>query len=143
MHSVASQTKCTTWPRRSFVPVSWNQPVLTGDVNRAGSDAGPGSHSQTPAPGEVLASVQFGDVRKSCAKPRRRKKLRFIHASPYGVAKVFGHYITVNYRGELRPLRLLGDWDSTTNRPGRGLEFVTRKVTHQVAASNAATQRNS
>ena len=64
--------------------------------------------------------------------PQTRDARRSTPARPYGVAKVYGHWITVNYR-ESYDLHAIAASSSTTSRPRRGLEFVTRKITHGVA----------
>ena len=94
---------------QSFVPTSWTQPVLTAEFTArrrhppAGGDP-PGQPGDPLLPGLVAARCSA-----RCARRRRTRRTPFYPRSPYGVAKVYGHYITVNYRESLRPVRLLGD----------------------------------
>src|SRR3989304_501417 len=88
----------------SFVPASWDQPMLTGEYNAQGVT-------------RALEAVR-------AVNP----KIRFYQASPYGVAKVFGHYITVNYRESYNLFAVSGILFNHES-PRRGIEFVTRKVT--------------
>jgi GDPmannose 4,6-dehydratase len=116
---------------QSFVPVSWNQPVLTGDVTGLGvirmleaiRRHRPGARFL-----QASSSEMFGKVQES----PQTEKTAFYPRSPYGAAKVFGHYITVNYR-ESYGLFACSAIGFNHESPRRGLEFVTRKVTHQVA----------
>lgn len=116
---------------QSFVPVSWNQPVLTGDVTGLGVIRvleAIRKHSPQAKFLQASSSEMFGKVRE---KPQT-EKTPFYPRSPYGVAKVFGHYITVNYR-ESYNLFACSAIGFNHESPRRGMEFVTRKVTHQVA----------
>jgi len=115
----------------SFVPTSWNQPVLTGDV------AGLGvirileavrKHRPQAKFLQASSSEMFGKVRET----PQTEKTPFYPRSPYGLAKVFGHYITVNYR-ESHSIFACSAMGFNHESPRRGLEFVTRKVTRQVA----------
>jgi GDPmannose 4,6-dehydratase len=116
---------------QSFVPVSWNQPVLTGDVTGLGvirvleaiRRHRPGARFL-----QASSSEMFGKVQEA----PQTEKTAFYPRSPYGAAKVFGHYITVNYR-ESYGLFACSAIGFNHESPRRGLEFVTRKVTHQVA----------
>ena len=76
------------------------------------------------------------DVRQGAARCRRRETTPFYPRSPYGVAKVYGHWITVNYR-ESYDLFACSGILFNHESPRRGLEFVTRKVTDGVAAHQA------
>ncbi len=116
---------------QSFVPTSWNQPVFTGEVTALGVtrllDA-----IRIVDPEirfyQASSSECFGKVRES----PQNEKTPFYPRSPYGVAKVYGHWITVNYResyGILACSGLLFNHES----PRRGLEFVTRKVSYGAA----------
>jgi len=116
---------------QSFVPTSWTQPVLTGDVTGLGVlrilEA---LHKHCPKAKflQASSSEMFGKVQES----PQTKKTRFYPRSPYGAAKVFGHQITINYResyGMFACATICFNHES----PRRGLEFVTRKVTYQVA----------
>jgi GDPmannose 4,6-dehydratase len=116
---------------QSFVPVSWNQPVLTGDVTGLGVirilEAIRHHHPQAKFL-QASSSEMFGKVRET----PQTETTAFYPRSPYGVAKVFGHYITVNYR-ESYQLFACSAIAFNHESPRRGLEFVSRKVTHQVA----------
>jgi GDPmannose 4,6-dehydratase len=116
---------------QSFVPVSWNQPVLTGDVTGLGVirilEAIRHHRPQTKFL-QASSSEMFGKVRET----PQTEVTPFYPRSPYGVAKVFGHYITVNYR-ESYQLFACSAIAFNHESPRRGLEFVSRKVTHQVA----------
>jgi GDPmannose 4,6-dehydratase len=116
---------------QSFVPVSWNQPVLTGDVTGLGVIRileAIRRHRPKAKFLQASSSEMFGNVRQT----PQTEKTPFYPRSPYGVAKVFGHYITVNYR-ESYGLFACSAMGFNHESPRRGLEFVTRKVTHQVA----------
>ena len=116
---------------QSFVQTSWNQPVFTGDVTALGVtrmlDA---IHIVNPQIRfyQASSSEMFGKV----VEVPQRETTPFYPRSPYGVAKVYGHWITVNYResyGMHATSGILFNHES----PRRGLEFVTRKITHHVA----------
>jgi len=116
---------------QSFVPVSWNQPVLTGDVTGLGVIRileAIRKHQPKAKFLQASSSEMFGKVRET----PQTEKTPFYPRSPYGAAKVFGHYITVNYR-ESYGLFACSAMGFNHESPRRGLEFVTRKVTHQVA----------
>jgi GDPmannose 4,6-dehydratase len=116
---------------QSFVPVSWNQPVLTGDVTGLGVIRvleAIRKHRPQAKFLQASSSEMFGKVRET----PQTEKTPFHPRSPYGVAKVFGHYITVNYR-ESYGLFACSAMGFNHESPRRGMEFVTRKVTHQVA----------
>ncbi len=116
---------------QSFVQTSWNQPVLTGETTALGVtrilDA-----IRTVDPGirfyQASSSEMFGKV----LEVPQREETPFYPRSPYGVAKVYGHWITVNYR-ESYDLHASSGILFNHESPRRGLEFVTRKVTHGVA----------
>jgi GDPmannose 4,6-dehydratase len=116
---------------QSFVPTSWTQPVLTGDVTGLGVlrilEA---LHKHSPKARFLQASTSemFGKVHES----PQNEKTRFYPRSPYGAAKVFGHQITINYR-ESYGMYACATICFNHESPRRGLEFVTRKVTYQVA----------
>jgi GDPmannose 4,6-dehydratase len=116
---------------QSFVPVSWNQPVLTGDVTGLGVIRileAIRRHRPTAKFLQASSSEMFGKVRET----PQTERTPFYPRSPYGAAKVFGHDITVNYR-ESYGLFACSAMGFNHESPRRGLEFVTRKVTHQVA----------
>jgi len=116
---------------QSFVPVSWNQPVLTGDVTGLGVIRileAIRRHSPKAKFLQASSSEMFGKVRET----PQTEKTPFHPRSPYGVAKVFGHGLTVNYR-ESYGMFACCAMGFNHESPRRGLEFVTRKVTHHVA----------
>ncbi len=116
---------------QSFVPASWSQPVLTGDVTGLGVMRvleAIRKHQPKAKFLQASSSEMFGKVRET----PQTERTAFYQRSPYGVAKVFGHYITVNYR-ESYNLFACSAISFNHESPRRGLEFVTRKVTHQVA----------
>ncbi len=130
MHSVQPD-EVYNLAAQSFVPVSWNQPVLTGDVTGLGVMRvleAIRKHRPQAKFLQASSSEMFGKVRET----PQTEKTPFHPRSPYGVAKVFGHYITVNYR-ESYGLFACSAIGFNHESPRRGLEFVTRKVTHQVA----------
>ena len=116
---------------QSFVQTSWSQPVFTGDVTALGVtrllDAirivDPDIHFY-----QASSSEMFGKV----VEVPQRERTPFYPRSPYGVAKVYGHWITVNYR-ESYGLHAVSGILFNHESPRRGLEFVTRKITHEVA----------
>jgi GDPmannose 4,6-dehydratase len=115
----------------SFVPASWDQPMLTGEFNAQGVTRVLEAIRQVnPAIRlyQASSSEMYGKVREI----PQTELTPFYPRSPYGVSKVFGHYITVNYResyGLFACSGILFNHES----PRRGLEFVTRKVTDGVA----------
>ena len=124
---------------QSFVQTSWTQPVLTGDVTALGVTRmleavrafNPEARFYQASSSEMYGKVQA--VPQSEDTP-------FYPRSPYGVAKVYGHWATVNYResyGMFAASGILFNHES----PRRGLEFVTRKVTDGVARIKLGLQR--
>jgi GDPmannose 4,6-dehydratase len=115
----------------SFVPASWDQPLLTGDFNSMGVTRLLEAVRQVD-PGvriyQASSSEMYGRVREV----PQTEMTPFYPRSPYGVSKVFGHYITVNYR-ESHGLFAVSGILFNHESPRRGLEFVTRKVTDGVA----------
>jgi GDPmannose 4,6-dehydratase len=115
----------------SFVPASWDQPMLTGEFNSQGVTRCLEAIRQVDTSirfYQASSSEMFGKVRQV----PQSEDTPFYPRSPYGVSKVFGHYITVNYResyGLYACAGILFNHES----PRRGLEFVTRKVTDGVA----------
>jgi len=116
---------------QSFVPISWSQPVLTGEVTALGVtrvlDA-----IRTVDPTirfyQASSSEMFGKVRET----PQNEDTPFYPRSPYGVAKVYGHWITVNYR-ESYDLFACSGILFNHESPRRGLEFSTHKVTYGAA----------
>ena len=116
---------------QSFVQTSWNQPVFTGDVTALGVtrllDAIRIVNSNIRFY-QASSSEMFGKV----VEVPQRETTPFYPRSPYGVAKVYGHWITINYR-ESYDLHASSGILFNHESPRRGLEFVTRKITHHVA----------
>jgi GDPmannose 4,6-dehydratase len=116
---------------QSFVPTSWTQPVLTGEFTALGVtrllEAVRLAHPEARFY-QASSSEMFG---KALETPQR-ESTPFYPRSPYGVAKVYGHWITVNYR-ESYGLYAVSGMLFNHESPRRGLEFVTRKVSHGVA----------
>lgn len=116
---------------QSFVPTSWNQPVLTADVTGLGVTRileAIRKHKPDAKFYQASSSEMFGKVQEI----PQTEKTPFYPRSPYGVAKVYGHWITVNYRESYNIFACSGILFNHES-PRRGLEFVTRKVTHTVA----------
>jgi GDPmannose 4,6-dehydratase len=115
----------------SFVPASWDQPMLTGEFNSQGvTRALEAVRQVNPSIRfyQASSSEMFGKVREV----PQTELTPFYPRSPYGVSKVFAHYITVNYR-ESYDLFAVSGILFNHESPRRGLEFVTRKVTDGVA----------
>ena len=115
----------------SFVPASWDQPMLTGEFNAQGvTRALEAVRHVDPSIRiyQASSSEMFGKVREV----PQRETTPFYPRSPYGVSKVFAHYITVNYRESYNLFAVSGILFNHES-PRRGLEFVTRKVTDGVA----------
>lgn len=116
---------------QSFVPVSWSQAVLTGEVTALGvtrlletiRSVNPGIRFY-----QASSSEMFGKV----LEVPQTETTPFYPRSPYGVAKVYGHWITVNYRESYDIFACSGILFNHES-PRRGLEFVTRKITDGVA----------
>jgi len=116
---------------QSFVPTSWKQPILTGDVTALGVTRmleAIRMVDRTIRFYQASSSEMFGHVRET----PQRETTPFYPRSPYGVAKVYGHWITVNYRESYNMFAVSGILFNHES-PRRGLEFVTRKVTDGVA----------
>ncbi|MCY3834342.1 MAG: GDP-mannose 4,6-dehydratase [Chloroflexi bacterium] len=116
---------------QSFVPTSWNQPVFTGDITGLGvTRMLEALRTVNPAIRfyQASSSEMFGKVREVPQK----ETTPFYPRSPYGVAKVYAHWITVNYR-ESYDLFTCSGILFNHESPRRGLEFVTRKVTYHAA----------
>ena len=121
---------------QSFVPASWSQPILTGDVTGLGVTRVLEAVKKFKKDArfyQASSSEMFGKVRQTCGQQTPQSEETPFHPrSPYGVAKTYGHYITVNYResyGIFACSGILFNHES----PRRGLEFVTRKITDAVA----------
>jgi len=116
---------------QSFVPTSWNQPVLTGEFTGLGVTrmleavrvVNPKARFY-----QASSSEMFGKVRET----PQNELTPFYPRSPYGVAKAYGHFLTVNYR-ESYDLFACSGILFNHESPRRGLEFVTRKISYGVA----------
>jgi GDPmannose 4,6-dehydratase len=124
---------------QSFVQTSWTQPVLTGEFTALGvtrmleamRKAAPEARFY-----QASSSEQFGKV----VETPQRETTPFYPRSPYGVAKVYGHWITVNYRESFGLYAVSGILFNHES-PRRGLEFVTRKISDGVARIKLGLQR--
>jgi GDPmannose 4,6-dehydratase len=124
---------------QSFVPTSWNQPVLTGEFTGLGVTkmlesmryASPRARFYQASSSEMFGKVQ--EVPQS-------EKTPFYPRSPYGVAKAYGHFITVNYRESYGLFAVSGILFNHES-PRRGLEFVTRKISDGVARIKLGVQQ--
>jgi GDPmannose 4,6-dehydratase len=115
----------------SFVPTSWSQPVLTAEFTAVGVTRLLDAIRQVCPKArfyQASSSEMFGKVRET----PQRETTPFYPRSPYGVAKVYGHYLTVNYRESYNLFACSGILFNHES-PRRGLEFVTRKITEAVA----------
>lgn len=124
---------------QSFVPTSWDQPILTGEVTALGVTrmleairiVNPKIRFY-----QASSSEMFGKVRET----PQSENTPFYPRSPYGVAKAYGHWITVNYRESYDIFAVSGILFNHES-PQRGLEFVTRKVSFGVAKIKAGLQK--
>lgn len=124
---------------QSFVKTSWNQPVLTGEFTALGVTRMLEAIRVVDPKikfYQASSSEMFGKVTES----PQRETTRFHPRSPYGVAKVYGHYITVNYRESYNIFACSGILFNHES-PRRGLEFVTRKISHTVARISLGKQK--
>jgi GDPmannose 4,6-dehydratase len=124
---------------QSFVPTSWNQPVLTGEFTALGVTRMLEA-IRTVNPKirfyQASSSEMFGKIQET----PQNEKTPFYPRSPYGVAKVYGHWITVNYRESYRIFCCSGILFNHES-PRRGLEFVSRKVTSAAAKIKLGLQK--
>ncbi|MFQ5419480.1 MAG: GDP-mannose 4,6-dehydratase [Anaerolineae bacterium] len=116
---------------QSFVPASWNQPVFTGEVTALGVTR------MLDAIRIVNPKIRFYQASSSemfgkVVEVPQRETTPFYPRSPYGVAKVYGHWITINYR-ESYDLHATSGILFNHESPRRGLEFVTRKISYHAA----------
>ncbi len=124
---------------QSYVLTSWNQPVLTGEFTALGVTrmleavrvVNPGIRFY-----QASSSEMFGMVKES----PQNEQTPFYPRSPYGVAKLYGHWITVNYRESYNLFTCSGILFNHES-PRRGLEFVTRKVTYSAARIKLGLQK--
>lgn len=124
---------------QSFVKTSWNQPVLTGEFTALGVTR------MLEAIRVVNPKIKFYQASSSemfgkVTETPQKETTRFYPRSPYGVAKVYGHYITVNYRESFDLFACSGILFNHES-PRRGLEFVTRKISNAVAKISLGKQK--
>ncbi len=124
---------------QSFVKTSWNQPVLTGEFTALGVTR------MLEAIRVVNPKIRFYQASSSemfgkVTEAPQKETTRFYPRSPYGVAKVYGHYITVNYRESFDIFACSGILFNHES-PRRGLEFVTRKISNAVARISLGKQK--
>jgi len=125
---------------QSFVPTSWNQPVLTADIDALGVTrilSAIRKHKPDAKFFQASSSEMFGKVREV----PQSEMTPFYPRSPYGVSKTYGHYITVNYRESYNIFACSGI-SFNHESPRRGLEFVSRKVTDGVARIKLGLAKN-
>ncbi len=116
---------------QSFVKTSWEQPMFTGESTALGVTRMLEALRMAKSDAkfyQASSSEMFGKVRQT----PQNEKTPFYPRSPYGVAKVYGHWITVNYRESYKIFAVSGILFNHES-PRRGLEFVTRKITNTVA----------
>ncbi len=116
---------------QSFVATSWSQPVLTGEFTALGATRMLEAIRQVKPSAkfyQASSSEMFGKV----VQTPQTEKTPFHPRSPYGVAKVYAHWITINYRESYNLFAVSGILFNHES-PRRGLEFVTRKISHGVA----------
>ena len=124
---------------QSFVPTSWSQPVLTGEFTALGVTKvleAVRHNLPTARFYQASSSEMFGKVREV----PQSEDTPFYPRSPYGVAKAYGHFITVNYRESFGLFAVSGILFNHES-PRRGLEFVTRKVSNAVARIKLGLQK--
>lgn len=124
---------------QSFVKASWSQPVLTGEFTALGVTR------MLDAVRQVNKKIRFYQASSSemfgkVTETPQKETTRFYPRSPYGVAKVYGHYITVNYRESYDMFAVSGILFNHES-PRRGLEFVTRKISNAVARISLGKQK--
>ena len=125
---------------QSFVPASWTQPVLTGEFTALGVTRmleAIRAVDPTIKFYQASSSEMFGKVRSS----PQTEETPFYPRSPYGVAKVYGHWITVNYRESYNMFACSGILFNHES-PRRGREFVTRKVSEYAARIKLGQKKN-
>ena len=124
---------------QSFVPISWTQPVLTGEYDALGVT------KILEAIRHIDKKIRFyqassSDMFGKVAETPQRESTPFYPRSPYGVAKIYGHWITVNYR-ESYDMHASSGILFNHESPRRGLEFVTRKISRSVAKIKLGQQK--
>lgn len=123
---------------QSFVKASWEQPVLTGEFTALSVTRvleAIRQYNKNIKFYQASSSEMFGKVTETPQK----ETTRFYPRSPYGVAKVYGHYITVNYRESYKMFAVSGILFNHES-PRRGIEFVTRKISNAVARIHLGLQ---
>lgn len=123
---------------QSFVKTSWDQPVLTGDFTGIGVTRVLEA-IRTIKPDTKFYQASSSEMFGKVTEVPQKETTRFYPRSPYGVAKVYGHYITVNYRESYDMFACSGILFNHES-PRRGLEFVTRKITNAVARISLGKQ---
>src|SRR5258708_36457166 len=124
---------------QSFVPTSWKQPVLTGEFTALGVTRVLDAIrivNPTTRFYQASSSEMFGKVQQV----PQTERTPFYPRSPYGVAKVYGHWITINYRESFNMYAVSGILFNHES-PRRGLEFVTRKIANGVARVKLGKQK--
>jgi GDPmannose 4,6-dehydratase len=124
---------------QSFVQTSWTQPVLTGEFTALGVTRVLEAMRKA-APKARLYQASSSEMFGKVIETPQRESTPFYPRSPYGVAKVYGHWITVNYRESFGLYAVSGILFNHES-PRRGLEFVTRKVTDGVARIKLGLQQ--
>ena len=130
LHSIEPQ-EIYNLAAQSFVPTSWEQPILTSEATALGVTRMLEAIRVVDRSirfYQASSSEMFGKVRES----PQNERTPFYPRSPYGVAKVYGHYITVNYRESYGLFAVSGILFNHES-PRRGKQFVTRKITHGAA----------
>jgi GDPmannose 4,6-dehydratase len=125
---------------QSFVPTSWSQPVLTGEYTALGVTRMLEAIRAVDMPVrfyQASSSEMFGKVQEV----PQRESTPFYPRSPYGVSKMYGHWITVNFRESYHTFACSGILFNHES-PRRGLEFVTRKISRGVARIKLGLQRD-
>lgn len=125
---------------QSFIEIAWSQPVLTGEFTALGVTR------MLEAVRQVNKNIKFyqassSEVFGKVTESPQKETTRFHPRSPYGVAKAYGHYITVNYRESYGMFAVSGILFNHES-PRRGLEFVTRKIANGVARIHLGKQKN-
>lgn len=116
---------------QSFVATSWSQPVLTGEFTALGVTRMLEAMRQAKS-GAKFYQASSSEMFGKAAQTPQNENTPFHPRSPYGVGKVYGHWITINYRESYNLFAVSGILFNHES-PRRGLEFVTRKISHSVA----------
>lgn len=124
---------------QSFVPVSWDQPMLTGEITGLGTTRLLEA-IRTVKPDARFYQASTSELFGKAQETPQRESTPFYPRSPYGVSKLYAHWITINYR-ESYDLYACAGILFNHESPRRGLEFVTRKITHGVARIKLGLER--